>query len=118
MKKRLVSSALLLCLCLMAVWATGCTAKTPSYKDGTYNASAQGYGGNVAVTVKVQGGKIASVEATGDSETPDIGSKALDSLPQEIVSANSTKVDSVAGATVTSNAIKNAVDDALKQAAQ
>jgi fumarate reductase flavoprotein subunit len=41
-----------------------------------------------------------------------VGSRAIDQLPAKIVEANSTKVDGISGATVTSNAIKRAVKEA------
>lgn len=76
--------------------------------------TAQGYGGEVKVTVKVSGDKIVSVEAMGEDETEGVGSLALEELPDKIVEANSTDVDSVAGATMTSEAIKQAVDQVLE----
>lgn len=74
---------------------------------------AQGYGGEVSVTVEVNGDDIVSVEAVGEKETQGIGSNAIDQLPDRIEDADSTNVDVVSGATVTSNAIKKAVDEAL-----
>jgi len=76
--------------------------------------TAKGYGGEVTVTVTVDGDDIVSVKAVGEKETEGVGSKAIDELPGKIEEADSTDVDAVAGATVTSNAIKEAVDKALK----
>lgn len=112
MKKTIISATLLLCLLL----TTGCGNKSPQYKDGSYSASAQGYGGDVSVTVTVKNGKIVTVDIGPHSETPEVATTALDTVPKNIVMANSTSVDGVAGATVTSNAIKNAATEALKQA--
>lgn len=75
--------------------------------------SAQGYGGEVTVTVRVDGDDIISVEAVGEKETEGVGSKALDELPARIEEADSTDVDGVSGATKTSDAIKEAVNNAL-----
>lgn len=88
-------------------------------KDGNVgkqklNGTAQGYGGEVSVNVEVNGDDIVSVEAVGDKETQGVGSKAIDELPGKIEEADSTDVEAVSGATVTSNAIKEAVDQALK----
>ena len=77
------------------------------------NGIAKGFGGEVTVVVTVEDGKITAVTAKGDNETPGIGTKALEELPAMIVAANSTDVDAIANATVTSTAIKNAVNNAL-----
>ena len=79
----------------------------------TLTGTAEGFGGEVSVTVVREGGKIVSVEVKGDGETPGIGTNAIDQLPEKIVAANSADVDVVAGATVTSNAIIEAVKNAL-----
>ncbi len=81
----------------------------------TLTGTAQGYGGEVKVTVKVNGDDIVSVEATGKDETEGVGSRAIDELPDKIAQADSTDVDGVSGATKTSDAIKQAVDNALKE---
>lgn len=86
------------------------------YKPGTYTASAQGYGGEVTVTVTVSESKVTDVKIEGANETEGIGSKAVESMPEVILAAQSSKVDAVAGATVTSKAILTALDEALNQA--
>ena len=64
----------------------------------------------------MDGDKIVNVEATGSNETQGIGSNAIEQLPAKIVEANSTEVDAIAGATITSKAIKEAVNSALESA--
>jgi len=64
-------------------------------------------------TVTLNGDDITAVEVVGDSETQGIGTNAIDQLPALIEEADSTEVDVVAGATVTSNAIIEAVNNAL-----
>ena len=93
-------------------------AASAAYADGTYEATGTGIGGDVPVTVTVEGGKVASVEVGENSETEGIGSKAIEQLPEAIVAANGTLgVDGVGGATITSGAILSAVEDCLAQAA-
>ena len=77
-------------------------------------ATAKGFGGDVTVTVKTNGDKIVDVKAEGTDETPGIGTNAIDQLPGRIVEANSADVEVVSGATVTSNAIIEAVKSAIK----
>ena len=55
------------------------------------------------------------MEVISHQETDGIGTKAIEDLPAAIVSANSTEVDNVASATITSEAIKEAVEDAIRQ---
>ena len=88
-------------------------AGTAGVKDGTYTAQVQGFAGPVTVWVTVRGGAIADVQAQGLQETPGKGSVAIDEMPGRMVAANSTAVDGVAGATVTSDALKAAVEKAL-----
>ena len=95
----------------------GTDAATTTMADGEYKASAKGIGGDVPVTVTVKDGKIAKVEVGENSETQGIGSKAIEQLPDAIVKANGTEgVDAVSGASVTSKAIFDAVNDCMDQA--
>ncbi len=94
-------------------------ASDATYVDGTYEATGTGIGGDVPVTVTVEGGVVASVEIGENSETQGIGTNAIDQLPAAIVAANGTDgVSAVSGASVTSNAIISAVNDCLAQAAE
>ncbi len=81
--------------------------------DGVYESSANGMGGAVKVTVTVSGGKITAVEVGEHNETAGISDPAIEQMPAKIVEAQSADVDVVAGATVTSEAIKEAVKAAL-----
>lgn len=74
---------------------------------------AKGFGGELTVTVTTQDGVITGVTVDSHKETNGIGTKAIDELPSAIVANNSTDVDAIAGATVTSNAIIAAVKNAL-----
>ena len=119
--------------------ASGCTNKpagstagaTGSLKDGTYTAAKPGMNADVEVEVKIANGKIDAVTVTGNEETPGIGGELVNAkgevktnggespitlIPKRIVEAQSIKVDSVTGATITSYAIMNAVGDAIELA--
>ena len=84
-------------------------------KDGQYEGSAKGYGGRLKVLVTVKDGKISDVKVTSHSETPEYYASAS-SIIADIIKNNTPNVDSVSGATVSSNAIKSAVRDALSKA--
>jgi len=76
----------------------------------------QGIDGDVVVQVEADANTIYAVEVLQQNETPGIGSVAVEQLPGAIVAANSIAVDGIAGATVTSNAIKDAIKQALSDA--
>ena len=81
--------------------------------NGVYEGSANGMGGAVKVAVTVEDGKISDVEVLEHKETAGISDPAIEQIPQAIVEAQSTDVEAVTGATVTSEAIKEAVAAAL-----
>jgi len=87
------------------------------YKDGTYTGSGQGFkGGTTKVSVTVANGKIANVETLSNGDTPQYYKKASGTVISNIISKQSTSVDTVSGATYSSKGIMSAVADALSQA--
>lgn len=114
--KKLLSVALCVIMLLSIVACANETQAPPAGEKETLTGIGKGFGGEVKVTVTKEGDKIASVVAEGPNETNGIGSKAIDELPAKIVEANSTDVDVIAGATVTSKAIIYAVNNALDPA--
>lgn len=96
----------------LAVFSTGAYAYTP----GTYTAAIAGQNGPIKVEVTTSADKILSVKIVDQKETEGIGSKAVAALPAEIVKAQSANVQSIAGASVSSAAIKKAVQECLNQA--
>ena len=108
----------LLCitLCGLMMVAPVMAEEATLAQDGTYTASADGMHGSVTVETTFEGGKIASVVVTEQTETPEIAGKAIEELPAAMVENNAYNVDMVTGATVTSTAIETAVADAIAQA--
>lgn len=109
---RKLTGLMLTFMLLMSV-ALGGMAETAIPADGTYEGSANGMGGALTVSVTVENGRIADVQVGSHSETPGISDPAMEQIPAAIVAAQSTEVEAVAGATVTSEAIKAAVEAAL-----
>ncbi len=91
---------------------------TRALKDGAYDATVDGQNGPMTVKVTITEGKIANVEIVSHNETAGIAQGAFDVVPAAIVNNNDATVDTVAGATLTSNRIMNAVVLCLEQAAQ
>lgn len=104
-----LSLLLVLALVVGMVPAVAETALT----DGTYTGTGKGMHSNIAVTVTVEGGAITSVTVDSHGETPGVSDPAIEQIPAAIVEAGSTDVDAVAGATLTSNGIIEAVNNAL-----
>ena len=95
---------------------TGALYAAPQFKQGEYTATAQGIHGPVKVMVQFSKNKIEHVKVLEQSETQGIGSKAIEVLPERFTKLQSTQVDGVSGATVTSNALKKAVNECIKAA--
>ncbi len=111
--------------------AGSAAADAADVKDGTYTSTQTGMNDEVTITVTFAGGKITDVQVDGASETPGIGGTLVDKdgkpvdslglapvdmLGDEIVKHNSTAVDGVTGATITSAAIIAGVQDCIAQA--
>lgn len=106
--------SMIMILVLVAATLVGCSS-APKYKDGTYEGQGTGMK-TIKVSVEVKEGKIADVEVVENEETEGFAEPALEQIPQAIVDKNSTDVDAVSGATLTSNGIKEAVNAALENA--
>ena len=83
---------------------------------GTYTSTVQGRNGNITVEVKVSATKIESVRVTDQKETPRIGSLAVKSIPEAVVAGQTAQVDNVSGASITSQALRKGIREALVKA--
>lgn len=87
-----------------------------SFTAGTYTGTAAGYNGPVSLKVTFSDSAVTAVEIESEAETGHVGTPAYDIIFPDIIAANGTGVDAVSGATFTSRAIKEAVNDAAQQA--
>lgn len=94
----------------------GTTAWAQSYTAGVYTAQANGNNGPVTVEVEVSDAEILSVKVTEHAETAGLSDTPIERIPAKIVEGQTLAVDTVSGATNTSNAILKAAEDALAQA--
>ncbi len=90
------------------------TAAGGSYTPGKYTGSAEGKNGTVTVEVELTEDSIKSVTVTEHQETEGISDPAIEEIPKAIVAAQSFNVDAISGATITSDAIKEAVKAAIE----
>ena len=86
------------------------------YKDGTYTGEAEGYGGTIQVEVTLASDEITSINVVSAPGEDSAYLSQAESVIDSILSAQSTDVDTVSGATFSSTGILNAVDDALGKA--
>ena len=94
--------------------ASGDTAG--SYKDGSYEGTATGFGGDITVKVTVDSGKITAVDiVSAEKEDGAYLTMAEDIIPK-IIDAQTSEVDTISGATFSSTGIKNATAQALESA--
>src|SRR5579862_7134551 len=93
--------------------ATGATAQSAgtTLKDGTYTGSGSSRHGGVNVSVTIQNGRITTANIT--SVTTRYSVNVISGLPAKVVSAQSAKINLVSGATDSSSAYVQAVQQAL-----
>lgn len=85
------------------------------YTPGTYTATADGIG-KVTVKMTFDANKITDVVVDVSKETATIGGAAGDKLRQQLLAKQSSEIDGVSGATVTSTAVRKAAADCIAQA--
>ena len=112
--------ALSLALSAVMVMSLAACAGTQSssgiYTPGSYSATEMGFGGDVTVTVTTDANTITDVAIEGPDETENIGGAAIPTLLDAIKEAQSAEVDAVSGASITSEAVIKAAQNAIDQA--
>lgn len=84
------------------------------YKDGTYKGTGMNRRGYIEVTVAIKGGKINNVDIS--QFDMHYSESDIDGLPQQVVQIQSAQVQNVSGATYSTMAFEDAVQQALQQA--
>lgn len=116
--KRLLS---LLLVISMVLSLAGCKKATETnnstlFKPGKYIGEGKGINGTVKVEVTVTEDEITDIKVLEHNETPGVSDLAINDLPLQIIEAQGLGIDTVAGATMSSNAILEAVGQALEKA--
>lgn len=100
--------------------STAETKETPSkdmtIDDGTFEGVATGHNGEVKLSVTFKDNKIEAINIDESSETPVIADTGFEEITKRIIEHQTSNVDNITGATVTSNAVKSAVGQAIDQA--
>lgn len=91
-----------------------CEKKEPLLRDGTFIGKSDGRNGPIEVAVTIKNGKIVDAEVIKDFESPNIADIAKQTIISQFLEEGSTAtLDAVSGATITSNALFDAIDEAL-----
>ena len=117
MKKKNVLASLLLAGAMFLTACGGSASSTSAAGgvSGSFTGTAKGMG-DVSVTLTLTDNVITDCTAKGDEETPGIGSAVIEQFPGEVVEGNTINLDSISGATITSNAFVEAAKAALTEA--
>ena len=98
---------------LIALVASACAQ---AYVPGTYEVTTRGMGGKITFEITFSETEITAIEPVKHHETEGLGDRALENVIPAILEAQSTDVDAWSGATITSDAIKAAVQEAMEMA--
>lgn len=110
-KITLLTLTIFISLILMA-----CIERDVIYKSGTYIGASEGYHSEISVEVHVDEFNIISIKILENEEPPLLSDIVFAELPPRIIKKNNTIIDVVSGATYTSKALLNAVENALENA--
>ncbi|MBU3199030.1 FMN-binding protein [Clostridium estertheticum] len=104
-------------LATASITSTSTSSTSQKYKDGTYTGTGTGFhGATTEMSVTIKDNKITKVETVSNGDTPDFYARAESTITSEIISNQSTSVDTVSGATYSSEGIISATQEALKKA--
>lgn len=104
----------------VALFATACGGSGGGiYTPGEYTGEGTSMGGTIEVTITVDENNITDVAITDPGETEGMGGKeaiADGTYKNQIIDAQSAEIDGVSGATITSDGVKTATEDAIAKA--
>lgn len=113
----------MLCLLLAVGVLSACTEaqetkqQDASFKAGTYTGEAEGKDGKIKVEVTVtEDSRISDIKIVSQSETGGLGDAALEKVKEQIIADQTLAVDAISGASLSSKAMIDAVENAMRQA--
>ena len=99
-----------------AAMSGGADAAEMAFTPGTYEVTAAGYNGPSTFAVTFSENAITGIEVVNSTETAHVGDIAFAPMIEDMIAANGTGVDGVAGATFSSRALREAVNAAAADA--
>ncbi|GIP48153.1 flavocytochrome c [Paenibacillus sp. J53TS2] len=131
MRSNRFNKMLMFSICIVLVasmfgwgWQSGKLVNSPStaaaasaFKAGTYTGEAEGKDGVIKVQVTMeQADRIKDIKILSQTETEGLGDSALNKVKEQILANQSLAIDAVSGASVSSDAMLKAVENAVKKA--
>ncbi|MDR1374916.1 MAG: FMN-binding protein [Treponema sp.] len=105
---------------LAGVFLLGCAGSASpgrlDPRDGTWEGSGRGWGGDIRVRLRINSALIQEIEVVSHNEDPVIGGEAMGELLELVLDYQSTGLDAISGATESSAGFLAAVEDALNRA--
>ncbi len=111
--KRILSC--LACVALI-VFCIGGSMYVVEREGHQYDGAAQGFAGEIKVSVFVEGNTITDITYQTEGETPSIGGSAIKALRTKILKTQNVNIDTISGATYSSKGFLSAVEMALGEA--
>ncbi len=93
--------------------------KKLSLRDGTFTGTGEGKNGPIEVSITVQEGRVTNATLLSSNETPELAEPVYNQIFSQFLSdgtGSTSEIDTVSGATITSNGLLDALDDAIKSA--
>lgn len=115
MKNRYIC-VLALGLTVFLIFGVGKSLSQVKLKDGTYRGRSFKFPATMEAEIEVERGRVSRIKVIRHAALKKY-TDMMDTLIGRIIKYQSTEVDSVTGATISSNALKKAVDNAIKEAA-
>lgn len=91
-------------------------SKDMTIDDGSFEAVATGHNGEIKLSVTFKDNKIEAIDVKESSETPVVADTGFEEIIARILEHQTSNVDTITGATVTSNAVRSAVSKAIDEA--
>lgn len=101
----------------LSIFLFSCNVKNDEkIVSGIFEGKAESLMGNISVRVVIEKSEIKNIDILEYADTPGYSDTVFEYLPKRVIEKDSTDVDLVTGATLTSKAFLEAVNDALKKA--
>ena len=115
-KKQVTALIVMVILAVIVLFGYDALSEDALADASTYEVTAEGYGGPIRLMVYVEGDEIVDIEVLEQNETENIGDVAIEGMIAKILDNQSVDVDVESGATVTSNAVIQGIEEALAEA--